>query len=203
MGGFLGIGGSSAKTDRKTQLTGFSNLNNLFNFGLDTTKGLLSGSNQTTSQGVSALGDSLSHFMSLMKGNRTAVSADAAPQTNTALAQSDAVKKQAATMGTGRTGGTAAANRDVQDKTMANIDNFLFGEESAAGKEVSSIGSALSSVGIAQGSEALGFGNLSEKSESDMTSDAGSARPVDYGINQDTVGNVTGAIEGVLSKIPF
>lgn len=203
MGGFLGIGGSSQKTDRKTQLTGFGDLQNLFNFGLDTAKGFLSTGKGDVASGKDALSTSLDYFKKLASGDRAVQAAAIAPETNAALSQQDAARKQRATTGTARGGGGAAAEQTSQDQTMAEIDNFLFGARPAAASKVGDIGGQFAQIGLGEQGLGLGFSNLSEKSASDMTSEAGTSRKTSYEINQDTVGKVTDAIDGILTGLNF
>lgn len=71
-----------------------------------------------------------------MSGNRTAVEQAAAPETNMALAQTDATKRQQSTMGTARSGGVASANRTSHDDALAQIDNLIFGARPGAAQQV-------------------------------------------------------------------
>lgn len=201
MGGFLGIGGSSSKTDRKTTLTGFGDLQNIFNFGLDTSKSLGTTGQQTVGQGVNALGSSLNYFQKLMSGDRSVVSQAVAPETNAVQAQADAARRGQVASGTARGGGTASTNQTAQDKAMAEIDNFLFGARPSAAQQVSDIGGKLSSVGLGETQAALGFADLSEKGAADMTKISADSRATDYAINQDTVNQVANQIGDILGMI--
>jgi hypothetical protein len=203
MGGFLGIGGSSSNTDRKNELQGFTNLNNLFNFGLNNSQALLGTGQQQVGQGVNALDTSLNYFKKLLSGNRTATAGAVAQPANAAQAMSDAAKNNRAAMGTARGGGTAAENTDAQDKVMEQIDNFLFGVKPVAAGQVASIGKDISGIGLGETSAALGFGDLAEQSTADATKIAAGSRPTDYQINQDMVNQVTGTISDVLAGIGF
>jgi len=69
MGGFMGIGGSSANTDRSNQLTSFSQMKNLFNTGITSaTSGIGAGLSDLSSAG--------GYFKSLLGGNRAALNAE-------------------------------------------------------------------------------------------------------------------------------
>lgn len=201
MGGFLGLGNSSAKTDRKTTLQGFGDLSNLFNFGLDTSKGLLSSGSKDVGSGVNAMGTGLDFFKKLLSGDRTTMTQAVAPETNAVLNQSDAARNNRATMGTARGGGTAGANQTAQDKSMATIDNYLFGARPAAAGQVADIGGKIANVGLGETSAALGFGNLAEDSAANLTKDAIGSRMDSQTINQDMVNQVTSTISDVLGAI--
>ena len=97
----------------------------VFNFGLPAGQ-----VGQTTGQGdLNAAKGTLqapeNYFRSLLTAGRTETAASSAPAVNTALAQSDAARRTEATMGTGRGGGTAAANREASTTTGAGIDQII------------------------------------------------------------------------------
>lgn len=201
MGGFLGIGGSSAKTDRKTTLQGFGDLQNIFNYGLDTSKSFVGSGTATTGKGVNALTDSLDFFKKLTSGDRSVVSQAIAPETNAVRSSADAARRNQVAAGTARGGGTAATNQTAEDKSMAEIDNYLFGVRPAAAKEESDIGGKLATVGLGETQAALGFADLAETGAANLTKTAAESRMTSYKINQDTVAKVTDAIDQVLAGI--
>lgn len=213
MGGFLGTGGSSAKTDRKTELQGFGDLSNVFNFGMDT-----SGAEQKTGQDItnkgldvtkSGLGDlsaSGDYWKKLLSGDRTTMAQAVAPESNAVETQADAGRMDAARTGTARTGGTAGATQTAHDITMAKVDNLLFGARPTAAAQVADIGKAESGIGLGEAgvgeqelNNALGFGNLAERSASDLTSNARESRMDSYKINSDTQKNWANFINGIAS----
>jgi hypothetical protein len=181
VGGFLGIGNSSAKTDRNQTLASYGQLNNLYNFGLNTGKSGLSA-------GTEAQGGAQSYFQSILSGNRSANLQAAAPTTNAVLSQGDASRRQQATMGTARGGGVASTNQTQKDTQMKQIDDALFGARGDAAKETAQIGSAET----AQALQALGVaGGAAEANlEGSIKS-----RPDSQKINQQTVGEVTGVLQ--------
>jgi hypothetical protein len=166
----------SEKTDRKNTLTGYGELQNTFNYGLDQSKSLAGTGAATTAKGTDALGTSLDYFKSLMSGDRAKVAQAIAPQSNDALSTADAARDQRAELGTARGGGAAGANQTAEDKTNATIYNFLFGARPAAAQQTADIGGKLSSVGLGEQNAALGFGNLAEKSADDLTGQSAESR---------------------------
>jgi hypothetical protein len=213
MGGFLGLGGSSAKTDRKTQLAGFSDLNNIFNFGLNTSKSLLPSGTATTATGLgdiktglSTLGNAGDYWKRLVSGDRTSMMQAVAPEANTARAESDAARRGAAAAGTARGGGTGAGGQTATTDLMSKVDNLLFGvrpqaakEEAAVGAEEGRLGGMESEIGLQQVQAALSAMGLSGNAAAALTSLAGSSRKTSYDINRQTQQDVVSAIGQLLS----
>lgn len=195
------MGSSGQKTDRKTTLTGFGNLQNLFNFGLNTSSGLMKSGGATVNQGTNALGSALSYWQNILSGNRQQMAAAAAPETNAVNASADAARRNQTLSGTSRVGGVASQNRTASDTTMSTIDNYLFGVRPTAAQGVSDVGGKLAQVGLGEENIGLGFAGLAEKSTADMTDAAIKSRPDSYAINQQTVQQVTSAINSVLDAI--
>lgn len=158
MGGFLGIGGSSAKTDRANVLTGFSSLKNIFNTGF--------------SSGTGDVGSAEGYWKNILSGNRTSVAQAAAPTTNAVLAQSDAAKRAAVAGGTARGGGTAATNADANARAAKTVDDALFGARGGAAGELAKTGTGEMQIGAT--------------AANDLTQNAITARKEDYDINLNT-----------------
>ncbi len=145
MGGFMGIGQSGSEK------SGEKKLSNLFNYGLPAgTAGQTAGS--------SALGEAQSYFSNLLRAGRTGASQNAAPAVQAALAQSDALKKQEAQMGTSRGGGTASAAREATTTASKNVDDII-NKSLTEGKATGAAGMA--STGATQLQNALGLLGLS------------------------------------------
>lgn len=100
-------------------------------------------------EGKEAKGDAVNYFQRLLKGDRTAI----APGVNAATATSDAQKREQATMGTSRGGGTNAANQ-TRENDLRGQAMSLFGnqQQGAAGNLASigqnDIGQMISSLGL-------------------------------------------------------
>jgi len=137
MGGFLGIGGKNSQQQNQA----IGNLNNLFNFGINQGKA-------STAAGNQSLGQAGGYFSNLLSGNRPAMLQAVAPETNVAQSQADAARRQQATMGTARGGGTSGANQQQKTDLMSQINNLLFGVRPAAAKETADIGKTQLEAGI-------------------------------------------------------
>src|SRR5262245_19454526 len=116
MGGFMGLGNSSEKTDRGRQLAGFQaeweNLANNRNVGGQQ----LAFGNQNTGAGAQNIGDAAQYWRNIL-GSRQSAAAAVAPQTQQIAAQADAMRQAQAQLGTARGGGTAGTNQQIADKT--------------------------------------------------------------------------------------
>lgn len=150
MSGYLGIGKSGEEND---SVNAFKNV---FNYGLDTSKG-------QQAKGSSNLSSAANYFTSLLSPGRTAATAAASPATNAIQDQADNVRRQEAVTGTSRTGGTAEANRAATAATTKNIDDVI-SENLYAGRKQG--GQGLQSVGTSQlvnAGDLLGLGLKAEE----------------------------------------
>jgi hypothetical protein len=184
LGGFLGIGGSSAKTDRKTELKGFGQLDNVFNFALPSAK-------SSFGKGQESLGKAGDYWSKLLSGNRPAMEQAVAPETNAVRAGADASKRNLDASGTARGGGVSAVNQQRETDTMAKIDNLLFGVRPEAAKETAKIGAAE----LATASNMLG---MAENTAGTTTEEARLSRVDSQKINQAIVKQWTQAIEAAM-----
>lgn len=193
MGGFLGIGQSkSEKQDRALMLQGQQGLNSAFNYGLATAK-----AGQDTGQGIA--GSLMQSFQSLLNPTRSGTAANAAPATNAALNQRDATTRQAASMGTGRSGGTAAIQRGAGAQTQATIDdiinqNLIGGQQEARQGE-----GQLASAEFQNAQALLGIGSSAQSS---ALSSEGQELQTDIQ-KQNELGMAMGQIIGIGAKLAF
>jgi hypothetical protein len=125
MGGFLGIGGSSAKTDRSNQLNATSGEYQIFNQGLPAGQASQAAGQADISQALSGLGLPADYYKSLLTAGRTSTAASAAPAINAEIGQNDTQRRAEATFGTSRTGGAAAKTAEASEGSKANIDNII------------------------------------------------------------------------------
>src|SRR5205807_258242 len=112
MGGFLNIGGSSAKTDRKNFLGGLADVKNIFNYALPAAKGAVG-------EGKEMLGTAGDYYKKLLSGDRTAALQAVAPEAAGVNARTDAARRQLSTSGTARGGGVASTSQTAKDRAMA------------------------------------------------------------------------------------
>lgn len=128
------MGGPSSK-EVGAQQQSWQNLNSLFSTASNASKDF-------GSAGKGTLDQVTSYFKNLLGGNRQSSAEAVAPAANAARAGADAAKKQEADMGTGRTGGTVAANQQGEDKVRSEIDTLIGGVKPAAANALGSLGEA-------------------------------------------------------------
>jgi hypothetical protein len=185
VGGFLGIGHASYKTDRANFLSGIQDIKNVFNYALPTAQASIGAGQQS-------LGAASNYYQNLLSGNRAAMLQATAPEIAGVNARTDASRRQLATSGTARGGGVAATSQTAKDRAMAEIDNMLFGVRGGAARGAESVGRAQADIGTNLLGQAGGAaGTLS--SESRMS------REDSYKINQDMVGKWSQAILNVMA----
>jgi hypothetical protein len=192
-------GGSSATTDRKSTLTGYGDLQNAFNFGMDQSKSQAATGTATTAKGVADLQDPLKYYKTLLSGDRTAMQGAIAPEANATQAAADAARRNSAAVGTARGGGTAGQAQTAKDSTQATLDNYLFGVRPGAAAGVSDIAKTEADIGTKEVGEALGFGSLAEGAASDLTKDSIASRKDSYAINQQTTQQVASVVGNILA----
>lgn len=119
MGGFLGIGASGAeRQDRRDNLSARGKATNFFNYALPEAQ-------SQQDSGKSMVGDSGAYFGRLLRAGRTETEQNAAPAINAQLSAADATKRREALTGTGRTGGTAEANRMASADTEGKVADIV------------------------------------------------------------------------------
>lgn len=167
-------------------LAGFGGLRDVFNFATPAGKEEFAAGNATTAQGLEDLGTSGAYWKKLISGDRATMQQAVAPETNAVLGQADAAKREQASMGTARGGGTAGANQQVQDESMAKIDNLLFGARPQAAHEEAAIGGKEADIGQSELSAALRALGIGEGAASDLTGHAITSRRDSFAINKAT-----------------
>ena len=125
MGGFLGIGGSSANTDRGNQLAATQGEWNIFNYGLPTGQAQQSTGTGVLNTATQSAGQAQDYYSKLLTAGRTDTATRSAPAINAQLAGADAQRTQNSQFGTGRSGGTASANANAGAATTAAVDNTI------------------------------------------------------------------------------
>lgn len=190
MGGFLGIGNSSAKTDRANQLSATQGQWNVFNQGMAMGTASENAGTGTLSQASSTLAPAQQYYQNLMTAGRTQTAANAAPAVNATLAGADATRNAEGTFGTGRSGGTVAANRTAATGTQGNIDNII-NQNLVSGKATGAQGlqgvagqqTAIGSTELQNAMQAMG---LSSSAIGDMAKTSMESRGLSFDINSAT-----------------
>lgn len=182
MGGFLGIGGSSAKTDRGNQLAATQGAWNIFNYGLPAGQAAESSGTSKLNQAFSGLGVPAATFDKLLTAGRTDTAQSSAPAVNAVVNQQDAATRQEATQGTGRTGGTAEFNRGAAAKTAGTADTILNQAQQAnktAGAEgLTKIAGVEGGLAGTQLNDALSLLGLGSNADANILSNATQSRQV-------------------------
>lgn len=157
--GFLGIGGSGSKTDRGQNLGATQGAWNLFNYGLPTGEAQQTAGAASLKQASSSLQPASEYWNRLLTGGRTDYASLSAPAINSTLAAADATKNQAAQFGSGRSGGTVAAQRDAGTATEKQIDDTLnqnmTAGRAAGAQGVTQVAGAQTTIGSVQLQNAL------------------------------------------------
>lgn len=155
-------GGDSSKTDRKAELTGFGDLQSVFQtlskYGSDVMgqgKNLLEKGGKITDAGLADTDKALKYFSDIMSGSPTAVLSASAPEINAIAGQTDAAKKSVVNAGD-RSGGTNAKLQDLSTGTAGATGEILSKARRDAAGNVASIGEAKTGTGLRE--QGLGLG---------------------------------------------
>jgi hypothetical protein len=197
MGGFLGIGGSSAKTDRGNQLAATSGDWSLFNYGLGQGQAGQATGQTDLSTALSTLGAPQQYFQNLLTAGRTQTQENAAPAIDQVLANATATRNAEGTFGTSRTGGTVAANRNASANTQSQIDqiintNLQTGRAQGA-QGLEAVSGAQASIGGTELQNSLAALGLSEQAVNQILGNATQSKQ-----NDPNVGNAIGSAVGQL-----
>lgn len=192
------LGGSSEKRDRAEQLNAYTDLRNVYNWALPFGQSQARTGQATTAQGLQNLGQAGSYFSKLASGDRPTALQAVAPQTNAALAQSDAEKAQLANMGTARGGGAVGVNQQRDTNLMAQIDNLLFGARTAGAQGETGVGQAQAGVGLGQTGQGIEAGRLATGAASELGREALSSRGLSDELHRQAVGDYAKAFGSVM-----
>lgn len=155
MGGFLGLGNSSARTDRGNQLAGIGAEWNVYNRGLPFSDKAAEEGQKTVASGITGLEQAKKYWQDIMSGSRPAVMKVAAPAISAVNEQADATRTQQAEMGTSRGGGVNALNQAAETGRMTDVNKLIFGIQPQAAEETAKVSQAEAGAGEAQVRDAL------------------------------------------------
>lgn len=168
--------GSGAKTDRKNQLAGYGDLNNVFNFALPNAEAGFKAGSETQKSALSQLSSPEKYYSDLLSGDRSQTLKAVAPTVNAVNAQSDAQKKQIANTGTGRGGGVNAVGQELETNKAGAIDTAVSGAKAGAAEGATRVAGETSKIGDSQLSSALNLLGMGERSATALTALAGDSR---------------------------
>jgi hypothetical protein len=195
------IGGSSAKRDRSEQLDAYGDLRNTFNWALPFGQQQGRTGQATTAAGVGDLGQAGGYFRKLASGDRPTALSAIAPQTNAAIAQSDAQKQQLGEMGTARGGGTSGLNQQRDTQLMSQIDNMLFGAQAGGAEGLAKVGEAESGVGLGETGQGIQAGAVAGRTAGELGQQALQSRGLSEQIHQQHVSQISGGLEDTLTGV--
>lgn len=176
MGGYLGFGGSGYKTDRRQELQGFGDLQNVFNFGFNQGKPTFGTGVAAEKQGLQELGAPEQYYQKLLTGNRAAAMSAVAPTVNAINAQTDASARQASAMGTARGGGANAQAQQVDTAKQGAVESAITGAREGAAGGAAKVAGETSQIGSSIAQQALHLLGLGESAASTLTSEASASR---------------------------
>jgi len=182
MGGFLGIGNSSAKTDRGNQLAGINAEWNVYNRGLPQFEASTAGANATRNTGLNTLEQAKGYWQNLMNPNRAMAIQQASPAINAVQQQADAQRRQLGEMGTNRGGGVNAAMQQLNSSEQADINNIVAGttkdQRAQAAAGLTQVGQAQTNVGSQQMHDALQALGISKEVADEIVDSSIRSRPI-------------------------
>src|SRR5262245_1868617 len=149
MGGFLGIGGSSAKTDRGRTLGGWQAEWEQLAEGRKAYGQLFPQAQQGLAAGTQTVGAGADFWKNIL-GSRTDATAAMAPETNQIAAQADAMRQAQAQLGMARGGGTSAANQQANQAVQNTIANQIFAARPQAAQGAVQAGATQANIGAQQ-----------------------------------------------------
>jgi len=195
------IGGSAEKRDRAEQIHSYEDLTNVFNWGLPTGKNMASKGQASFAAGEGDLGTATGYFKKLATGNRPDMMQAISPEVANVTSANDAAKRQLATSGTARGGGTAAVNQQRDANAQAQIDEAMFNVRPKAAGELAQVGQAEGALGLGETGEGLKAAGLAEVAGTDLGELAHKNRQQSYDIHKDKVATISKGIEDALAGI--
>jgi hypothetical protein len=208
MGGLLSalfssgaIGGSSAKTDRSNELTSYSDLKNIFSYGLPFGQQTAAQGQAGYKAGQGDLGTAAGYLKSLTSGGRAATAQAIAPEVASVTSANDAAKRQLATSGTARGGGVAGVNQQRDADAQAKIDEALFNVRPKAAGELAQVGQAEGSLGLGETREGLESTAIAADAATNLGKLSSANRTQSNEIHRQAVSDISGGIESTLAGI--
>lgn len=176
---------------------------NVFNYALPQAQQTQATGQQTLNTAQRTLQPAQSYWERLLQGGRGDIAQLSAPAVSAAQAQSDAAARQAATMGTSRTGGGAAIQAEAPAQTAQNIDQIinqnLVGGRQAGAEGLSKIAGQQAQIGDVQLANSLRLLGLSDDAVNQILTNATNSRQISQNINSQMFqegGQLAGAILG-------
>lgn len=203
MGGFLGIGGNSANTDRANQLQDHQNIfNQILGYTQPKGESALNTGMSTLGSANRALASPTAYWQGMLAPGRQQAAQNAAPATNAVQEQTDAIRNQEAAMGTGRGGGTASQNREASSMSAKSIDDIInqsmMGGRQGAAQGLTSAASVEGGIGGTQARTGADLVSLAQAGNMDLLNNDTASRPISQKINQETAAGYGNALGGLI-----
>jgi hypothetical protein len=136
------------------------------------------------------LGTAEQYWQNLLTRGRTQTMADSAPSINAAISQGSTTRNTQGAFGTGRTGGTVAANDEAGTATGSTIDNIinqnLVGGRAQGAQGVQQVATEQANIGTSEMAQALQAMGLSADAVQAIMSNATQSRPISNEMNLQT-----------------
>jgi hypothetical protein len=201
MGGFMGIGNSSAKTDRGRTLGGWQAEWEQLAGGREAFGKLFPGAVQGGQAGTATVGAGADFWKDIL-GSRQEAAAAVAPETNQIAAQADAARQAQAQLGTSRGGGVAAANQQQQQQVMGAQNQALLNARPQAATGAVQAGQAQAQIAAQQLHAALTAMGMSNEVAKHIVDSSMQSRVVSDALNKQRVNQWTGVASRLLGVIP-
>ncbi len=177
IGGLFGaLGGNARNTDRKEQLSGYGDLANVFNFGMNQGKAGVGAGMGTEAGALEQLGGPASYYQKLLSGNRASAMSAVAPTVNAVNSQTDAAARQASASGTARGGGGNAQQQQIDTTKQGLVENAITGAREGAAGGAADVAGKVAGIGGTQLSAALNLLGLGEHAAATLTDEANRSR---------------------------
>ncbi len=151
----LGIGGSSAKTDRTTQLTAGGEANDIIKSLKSIGTDFIGKGKTDITRGQQDTEKASKYYSDILSGDPTKVMAAVAPESKAIADQTDQQKQAIARTGN-RTGGTNALSQDLNTKATAAVGDIVNKARAGAAGGVERTGAQFTGTGVAETGEGIG-----------------------------------------------
>ena len=146
---------------------------------LGTGQGNVAAGQQTTNQGITALGPALSFLTNLVQGNQADIAQAAQPEIDTITQQFDQIRNLISLQPRG--GGKATALAEAPFQKAGDIQRTEAGLRSQAVGQLSGLGTSLAQIGLGQSNVGLSESGLGLNLEQLATNTALTKQGLDYG----------------------
>jgi len=192
------IGGNSANTDRKAELSSRGKLQDTAGFLSNLGSELSGKGKKDTEAGLEDTGKASKYYSDILSGDPTKVMAAAAPEIKSITGQADQQKQEIARTGD-RSGGTNAATQDIGTKVRQQISDLIAKQKSGAASGLERTGAQVSNVGQSETGQGIGATSSAGSEYEALISNAIKSRELSAKLHQQAVDDWSKAIGDVIS----